>query len=54
MATFNVEKYFGNIKISFKAPPADHVNSKGPPFIIQHLHDDPPPPHISSYMLYKG
>ena len=24
-------EYVGNIKISFKAPPADHVNSKWPP-----------------------
>ena len=38
-----------------EGPPADHENSKWPPYFIQYLCDDPPPPprHISSYMLYK-
>ena len=25
-----------------KAPPADHLNSKWPPYFIQYLRDDPP------------
>ena len=43
-----------NISVS-PPPPADHVNSKWPPFFIQYLRDDTPPhtPHISSYMLRK-
>ena len=27
-----------------KPPPADHLNSKWPPYFIQYLRDDPPPP----------
>ena len=43
-----------NISVS-PSPPADHVNSKWPPFFIQYLRDDTPPhtPRISSYMLCK-
>ena len=28
------------------------LNSKWPPFLIQYLRDDPPPPHISSYKVW--
>ena len=40
-----------------KAPPADHVNSKWPPYFIQYLRDDPPNTHThtttttTSYLL---
>ena len=41
-----------------KAPPADHVNSKWPPilfniYVMTPPHTHTPPPHISSYMLFK-
>ena len=37
-----------------EAPPADHVYSKWPPSLFNIYLMTTPPPHISSYMLYKS